>query len=409
MSDLRSRGATLVAVDGGNCLFPRRRLRPEDRELLLRKARTVIRAHNLVGLDAMAVGAYDLAAGLDELLRLRTLARFPFLCANLVDRERKGTVFPPYHIVKRDGWRVGLIGVVDQLQAREALPPGDRYAVEPVWSAVKRLAPELRAEGCDVVVVLSALDPKRMRVLARSISGIQIFIAGDPRNKLRLPWHLGDSWILGGSQMGKFVGLAAVDREPGKKPTVRQRYVPMRPDYPEVPAVRREVDAYYRLVGAAQAAGIPVRDDELDTNLKLSRPVYVSDEVCRRCHPAHHKAWARGPHAGALGRLAAPERGKPGCVRCHVTGYGAYGGFSDGAGAPDLSGVQCEACHGPGSLHPAAPIPRAREAAEAACAGCHTRERSPGFRLRSALERIPCTRLGPEVRLDRAVRGLAGD
>ncbi len=398
-----------MAVDGGNSLFPRRRLRPDGLELLLRKARTVIRAHNLMGLDAMAVGAYDLAAGLDELLRLKALARFPFLCANLVDRERGGPVFPAFHIVERDGWRVGLIGVVDQVQAREALPPGDRYAVEPVWSAVKRLAPELRAKGCDLVVVLSALDPKRLRVLALNISGIRVFIAGDPRNKLRLPWRLGDSWILSGSQLGKFVGLAAVDREPGAELAVRQRYVPMRPDYPETLAVRREVDAYFRLLGAAQAAGIPVHDDELETNVRLSRPVYVSAGVCRRCHPAHHRAWAGGPHAGALGRLAGPEREKPGCVRCHVTGYGAFGGFPGGAGAPDLSGVQCEACHGPGSLHPAAPIPRAGEAVKGACAGCHTRERSPGFRLRTALEHIPCTALAPEVRLDRVVRGLAGD
>jgi len=41
------------------------------------------------------------------------------------------------------------------------------------------------------------------------------------------------------------------------------------------------------------------------------------------------------------------------CVSCHVTGYGQAdrGGFKDAASSAHLLGVQCEACHGPGSNH----------------------------------------------------------
>ncbi|MHB8766989.1 MAG: multiheme c-type cytochrome, partial [Deferrisomatales bacterium] len=80
------------------------------------------------------------------------------------------------------------------------------------------------------------------------------------------------------------------------------------------------------------------------------------------------------------------------CLECHVTGFGEWGGWG-GAGGIDLAGVQCEACHGPGSLHPAAKISRAGAAAEKACRQCHTRSRSPQFKLKDYLPRVPCVAL----------------
>ena len=44
----------------------------------------------------------------------------------------------------------------------------------------------------------------------------------------------------------------------------------------------------------------------------------------------------------------------PECLKCHVTGYGAAGGYAAGTSPEvlrELLGTTCEACHGPGSEH----------------------------------------------------------
>ena len=75
-------------------------------------------------------------------------------------------------------------------------------------------------------------------------------------------------------------------------------------------------------------------------------PEYVGAAKCKMCHKAEYEAWKGSPHAGAYETLEAADREKEECVTCHVTGHG-----QPAAASAVLEGVQCEACHGPGSLY----------------------------------------------------------
>lgn len=100
---------------------------------------------------------------------------------------------------------------------------------------------------------------------------------------------------------------------------------------------------------------------------------YVGSKACKKCHLSQHKSWSKSKLAKALETLQPgksveakkkhgldPEKDytkDEACIKCHVTGFGAEGGYVvPDAGdkksvkkAKTLEGVGCEACHGPGS------------------------------------------------------------
>ena len=79
---------------------------------------------------------------------------------------------------------------------------------------------------------------------------------------------------------------------------------------------------------------------------------YVGVTKCKMCHSSkamggtQYKVWQTTKHANALETLKGDDAKNPKCLKCHTTGYG-----KTAASGADLSGVQCEACHGPGSAY----------------------------------------------------------
>jgi len=71
--------------------------------------------------------------------------------------------------------------------------------------------------------------------------------------------------------------------------------------------------------------------------------------------PGHAERQPKGLEeaVGLVYKAEDPESGIKGCFECHSTG--PVGTRTDGALEPLQAGVQCEACHGPGSAHVAAP------------------------------------------------------
>ena len=103
---------------------------------------------------------------------------------------------------------------------------------------------------------------------------------------------------------------------------------------------------------------------------------YVGSETCADCHAEISQLWSKTPHANAYDSLLdSGQQDLPACLQCHVVGYGETGGFLDKELTPELTGVQCESCHGPGKRHIDAPDDMrniARSPTEKDCRTCHT-------------------------------------
>jgi len=94
---------------------------------------------------------------------------------------------------------------------------------------------------------------------------------------------------------------------------------------------------------------------------------YVGPGVCRGCHEEQAASWMETRMAMTFEVLRPgvkrQEKETAGldpdydytrdeeCLPCHTTGYGLMGGFVSFKKTPDMAGVTCEACHGPGGTY----------------------------------------------------------
>ena len=136
---------------------------------------------------------------------------------------------------------------------------------------------------------------------------------------------------------------------------------------------------------------------------------YIGVKKCKMCHKGAprgevYEKWEKSFHARAFESLKAKGKEKdPACVECHVTGFNA-GGYKIGdANAADFEGVQCESCHGPGSVYKSMSIMKDKTKAmenglitptESVCKKCHDETRCPaakGFNFAEFVKKIDHT------------------
>lgn len=88
-------------------------------------------------------------------------------------------------------------------------------------------------------------------------------------------------------------------------------------------------------------------------------PTYIGATKCKMCHKLQYDSWvAVGTHSKALEKAKASTNPKfdAACLTCHATN-----------GSDATQGVECEACHGPGSDYKAMSV--MKDQAKAVAAG----------------------------------------
>ena len=120
---------------------------------------------------------------------------------------------------------------------------------------------------------------------------------------------------------------------------------------------------------------------------------YVGVEECDNCHSEAVEHWQTTRHFGAYKTLVDDNKQFDlSCVSCHVTGFREPGG-SEVVENEGLQAVQCETCHGPGSIHADDPTTDniRLHTTEETCLGCHNPEHSDTFQYEAYLRDV----LGP--------------
>ncbi len=167
--------------------------------------------------------------------------------------------------------------------------------------------------------------------------------------------------------------------------------IPIRRALPRDPALSASMRRLDQAIGAAN-----LRVAEPPTPAGADRAFYVGGEKCVSCHKAAARFWKNTVHAHAWKTLVdVGKEAHDDCVSCHVTGYGEVGGSSLGF-THGLEDIQCEVCHGPGSIHldnhgKETPFAGRLKTPESVCLHCHNEKHSDTFDYTAYLRDV----LGP--------------
>ncbi len=181
IKQLRSQTPHLLLLDAGNALI--------GQDLAnLSRGLAVVEAMNLMGYDALALGASELQLSPAELQAVIAQARFKVLSANVVTPD--GKLFAePYAVMEVGGRRVGLLGLTGA-EARHST-----LLVQDPLAAAREYVPRLAKEA-DLVIVLSNAGLTVNQEIAAQVAGIDVLVGGGGRTYLEQPQVIGPAKTL---------------------------------------------------------------------------------------------------------------------------------------------------------------------------------------------------------------------
>jgi len=389
LKQIQATGRKLLLVDGGSTLFPiEDRVKDEDLPEALRKAELIVEAFNRMGYQAMAVGSFDLAAGLDNLKALEKRAKFPFLSANLVDKTTLQPYFKPHVIVEVTGLRIGLIGLTLNTMSKNYLSrvAPDAATTDPI-EAAKKCMEELRGK-VDLVIALSHIRDETNIELIQRLPELEIVLDPFIQFGNHHTWIQDDEWatlkgetlLLRGDGQGARLGLVDIQfAAPRAKLLPEEKLAELLAAVSAGKATdqqKAELEKYrgknlYRFLKVSLEPHYGT-DPEIDEMISIwqkkgdpatvARPRdrlprkgdYLTVEKCKPCHEKQHEFWRGTKHAEAYTTLI--EKGSEGrfdCIGCHSLGYGQA--FLDLDDIGPYANVQCESCHGTKPKHAETP------------------------------------------------------
>ena len=386
IESLKDRGWEVIGVDLGDVPLPFP-YTPTSQQTLT-KYETAMQAMKLMGYKATAVGQEELAMPLQEALSKYSLQKgneFPRVhLANIDNPEdfpggNGGSALTKSDIIaSKSGIKVGVVGVAGAEVVQKGTDRTVKFSPN-AGAVVANLLKGWAAKGPDVKVLLyqGPLDWTEpgtgrkvdARAAAEAFSDFHLVLCKTPDGS-DAPDHPivvndGKTMICQVGQRGQNVGVVGVFKGPKGIEVYYQRVV-MNPEFETPP----EKEAGHPVLKLLQDYADMVRDNDYLSEMarrkkthavqalaKHNNAVFVGDAKCVDCHQAEFKHWQTTGHAQAykaLAQLAKHPKGRNHdgeCIVCHTVGYEYKTGYINEKQTAHLKNVQCEACHGPASLH----------------------------------------------------------
>jgi sulfur-oxidizing protein SoxB len=214
------RGDDVLLLDGGDTW-------QGSYTSLQTKGQDMVDAMNALQPDAMT-GHWEFTYGTDRVKEIIDGLPFAFLGGNIFDTEWNEPAFEAYKMFEKGGAKIAVLG-----QAFPYTPIANPSWMFPNWSfgireeEVAKNVAAARAEGADLVVLLSHNGFDVDRAMAARVPGIDIILAGHTHDALPEPVIVGQTLVIASGSHGKFITRLDLDVRDGALKSYRHRLIPV--------------------------------------------------------------------------------------------------------------------------------------------------------------------------------------
>lgn len=239
------------------------------------------------------------------------------------------------------------------------------------------LEPNNPSEDRLVIVLLASQSEKLLQGL-RQIRGVDLVVMSghtdQPELTKETQSHLA---VLTTGHLGKYLAAIELPVDPqAHRDSISLQAIPIEEHFTKDAKIVELIEGY---LDQLRFENLVADEDKLPRFPLEEDNFFVGTETCGNCHEGAYAKWLDVRHSHALQTLIEQDRqADPECVRCHSVGMFYESGFRSMESTPDLGGVGCEMCHGPGGNH-ITNTEQEFKVTFTACAQCHDSENDPHF------------------------------
>ena len=180
--------------------------------------------------DAM-VGHWEFTLGEDRVKEIIDDMGYAFLASNIFDNEWDEPVFDSTAMFEKGGVKVAVIG-----QAMPYTPIANPRWMFPKWSfgirpdTLQANVDKARADGAEVVVLLSHDGFDVDRKLASVVNGIDVIVTGHTHDAIPQAIEIGNTLLLSSGSHGKYLGRIDLEVKDGKVVDHSSNLIPVSSD-----------------------------------------------------------------------------------------------------------------------------------------------------------------------------------
>lgn len=220
-----------------------------------------------LGFDAMALGNHEFdltpeALG-GALIGAFSEGGFPLLSSNAILEDP--AVAPlknfilPYTIKEYGKIKVGVFALTTP-EANVFSLPSPIVIDDKLSQTAALMIRKLKAEGCNIIVLLSHLGVYFDQQIAETVPGIDVIVGGHDHLALKKPIEVnnrvyGNTYIVQADAFYKYLGVIKLELKNDKIKLVNYELLPLDETVPEEPLIKDQIDQL--ITGIEQTAGIP--------------------------------------------------------------------------------------------------------------------------------------------------------